>query len=156
MNVAIGFSQSADGAAPAEFARVPGGIVDATGTFVYLTQLRLGDFGVVAVNAQNGEILWERAREAKPLALVGDQLLVLAPEPRKQGVLRVHFLDVKAKGALVRESEPLTFPNARWVGDGGRATPSGRAEPSLRPKSSRQPDRPSWVSQRSTCVLAPW
>ncbi len=118
MNVALGFSQSAGGAAPAEFTRVPGGIVDATGTVVYVTQLRFCDFGIVAVDVKSGELLWDRARMAKPLALVGDQLLVLAPERGKPGVLRVHFLNVQAKGERVRESEPLTFPTAPWVGDG--------------------------------------
>lgn len=117
MTLGIASAQSVGGAALAEPTRVPGGILDAAGAVVYMRQMTSG---IVAVDAQSGMDLWQRTDLPTPhllvehqlLALVDDQLLVLAGEPCKPNVLRVHFLDVKAKGVCVRESE-ITLPD--WV-----------------------------------------
>lgn len=89
---------------------VPGGITDGAGRELYLTGEKAG---VVAVNAEDGSLLWECADATRPLARVDHRLAVLANEPGRPNVLRVWFLDVEKKGARAGESEPLILPE--WV-----------------------------------------
>lgn len=125
MTLGVASAQSTDTAAPAEPTRVPNGILDPAGAVVYMRQM---PSGIVAVNAESGFELWKRTNLPTPhlllghelVALVEDQLLVLSAEPCKPNVLRVHFLDVKEKGACVRESE-ITLPD--WVSVNGGPDP---------------------------------
>ncbi len=98
---------------PAEEARshvlLPGGLVDAAGKVVYLSDRGRG---VVAVDAANGDLLWESQGATRPLALVEGSLVALE-DPR--GALRVVMLDAK-NGTVVREFAPIA--GLPWV-DGG-------------------------------------
>ncbi len=94
---------------------VPGGITDGVGEVLYVTGAK---FGVAAVDAESGDVLWECADAFRPLVLVDHRLAVLANEPGRPNVLRVRFLDVEEKGARAGESEPLVFPS--WVDLSGR------------------------------------
>jgi hypothetical protein len=93
---------------------VPGWITDSAGKVLYLTGEKVG---VVAVDAEDGRLLWEYADATRPLVLVDHRLAVLANEPGRPNVLRVRFLDVEKKGARAGESDPLIFP--KWVDFGG-------------------------------------
>ena len=150
--------------------KVPGWITDGAGGVLYLTGEKVG---VVAVNAEDGSVLWESVAASRLLVLVDHRLAVLANEPGRKNVLRVRFLDVEDKGARAGESDPLVLPE--WVdvvsvgnhglGQGSsckrawleeRCTSTGRRPPPKRgallhrPKSSRHGIGPPPVSPSST------
>ena len=96
---------------------VPGGIRDSAGKVLYLSGEKVG---VVAVDAEDGRLLWEYADATRPLVLVDHRLAVLTNEPGRPNVLRVRFLDVEEKGARAGESDPLILPE--WVDVVSRGT----------------------------------
>ena len=95
---------------------VPGGVTDSTGKVLYLSGAQCG---VVAVDAESGNVLWQSRDGSRPLALVEDRLAVLSarPEPGVGNAMRVRYLDVEDNGARVGESDPVILPGVR-VGDG--------------------------------------
>lgn len=94
------------GEAPPEAVNLPGGVANAAGTVLYLTSLWSG---VVALDAQDGRVLWESKEAMHPLALVGKRLVALGGA---RGQLRIAVLDAEG-GSLAKESEPLAIP--AWV-----------------------------------------
>jgi hypothetical protein len=94
---------------------IPGGVCDTAGKVGYLSKPR---GGVVAVDLEKGEVLWENSDANRPLAISGNRLAVLAPEKGKANVLRVLILDTAARGKRLVESEPIKLPEWAVVGTG--------------------------------------
>lgn len=92
--------QSLPPGAPPDAVNLPGGVANAAGTVLYLTNLWNG---VVALDAQDGRVLWESKEAMHPLALVGKRLVALSGTPD-----RVVVLDAEG-GALVKQTDPV-FP----------------------------------------------
>ena len=105
--------------------KVPGWITDGAGGVLYLTGEKVG---VVAVNAEDGSVLWESVAASRLLVLVDHRLAVLANEPGRKNVLRVRFLDVEDKGARAGESDPLVLPEWVDVASVGNHGPGQRFE----------------------------
>jgi hypothetical protein len=100
--------------APARVATAfPGGFLDPTGKVVYV-QSALG--GIEAVSLESGKVLWNTEAFVQPLALLGNKLIVQAPEKGKANVIRILALNVKDKGKQLSSSDPIMFPE--WVNTG--------------------------------------
>jgi len=89
---------------------LPGGVADAEGKVGYLTD-PAGT--IVAVNLENGNVLWESKDAVKPLIVLGKKLLAQAPLKDKGNGLRIVALASDAKGKKLQESEAVIFPD--WV-----------------------------------------
>ncbi len=93
--------------------RIPGGVADAAGKNGFIAN----DKNLIeAVNLETGEALWTSDVSGKPLAVVGNRLLVQVPVPGKPNAVRVVALNTEAKGKQVTESDPVAFPD--WVATG--------------------------------------
>ena len=90
---------------------VPGGVADATGRVLCLTE---HGRGVVALNPLDGQVLWTSDLAVKPLALVEGRVAALWG---KGNVLHVVVLDA-ARGTPVMESDPIVLPPWASVGTG--------------------------------------
>jgi hypothetical protein len=99
---------------------IPGGVVDAAGKTGYVVN---ADRQLDAVDLESGKTLWTFKQECRPLAAVGDRVLVQAVEPTKPNTARVLLLD--AEGKKVKESDSLVFPD--WVIPGPTVRWSGRS-----------------------------
>ncbi len=75
----------------AEAADVPGPTVDPNGHAIYAMN---PDGGIDAISPTSGELLWRTGEAARPLAILGDQLIAQA-QPASAGVLDVVFLDTR-------------------------------------------------------------
>jgi hypothetical protein len=104
---------SAGGDGPLPATPFPGGILDQAGKVVYV-QAVAG--GIEAVSLDSGKVLWNTEAFAQPLALLGNKLIVQAPEKGKANVIRILALDVKDKGKQLSSSDPIVFPD--WVNTG--------------------------------------
>jgi hypothetical protein len=102
---------------------LPGGVSDAVGKIGYLSNPK---GGLVAVDLEKGDVLWESKDANRPLAVVGKQLAALAVEKDKQNVLRVVVVDTEAKGKKLRESTAITLPDWAVVGSGLDHTQAGK------------------------------
>ncbi len=94
---------------------IPGGVADGAGNVGYLTS---PSGGVVAVNLEDGDVLWESKVVTRPLAVAGNRLAAFMPEKGKANVIRIALLDVNAKGRKVKVSEPITLPDWAKIGTG--------------------------------------
>lgn len=94
---------------------IPGGVTDAAGKVGYLSGPK---GGLVAVDLEKGDVLWESKDANRPLAVVGKRLAALAPEKGKSNVLHVIFLDTEAKGKKVLQSGEIKLPDWAVVGTG--------------------------------------
>jgi hypothetical protein len=89
---------------------LPAGAADPDGKVGYLS----GSKGVVeAVDLEKGELLWQTKEQARPLVAFDHFLAALVQVPGKANSVRIRILDVKQKGKLVLESQPIVFPD--WV-----------------------------------------
>src|SRR5260370_5866478 len=93
--------------------RIPGGVADAAGKNGFIAN----DKNLIeAVNLETGEALWTSDVSGKPLAVVGNRLLVQVPVPGKPNAVRVVALNTEAKGKQVTEYDPVAVPD--WVATG--------------------------------------
>jgi hypothetical protein len=96
---------SADEAKPAvQF--IPSGVTDTAGKKGFVAN---ASGGVDALDLESGKCLWTYKDGGKPLAVVGDRLLVQAKDKDKGNVLRVVFIDI-ADGTKAKESDPIDLP----------------------------------------------
>jgi hypothetical protein len=100
---------------------IPGGVADADGARGFIVN---ADRGVDAVDLESGKTLWTFKDGGRPLAVVGDRLLVQVLDPKKGNAARILALDL-AEGKKVLESDPLVFPD--WVTPGPTGMWSGRS-----------------------------
>jgi len=100
---AFAAAQSSEAPATTHPLVLPGGIVDDAGQVLYLT-----DHGakVVAVAAEDGDVLWESDGIARPLVVLGERLLALRGG---KGRFTLVVLDART-GKPLAESEPVVFP----------------------------------------------
>jgi outer membrane protein assembly factor BamB len=99
---------------------IPGGVADANGKRGYLVN---ADRQIDAVDLESGKVLWTFKDGGRPLAVVGDRLLVQVVDAKKPHAARVLLLDADGKNVL--ESDPLEFPD--WVTPGPTGRWSGRS-----------------------------
>jgi hypothetical protein len=69
--------------------------------------------GIDALDLATGQLLWTREAVPGPLLATADRLYAQAPVKERANQVRVLALDTTQKGKVVRESEPITFPE--WV-----------------------------------------
>jgi hypothetical protein len=104
---------AADEAKPAvQF--IPGGVADAAGKKGFVAN---ASGGVDALDLETGKPLWTYKDGGKPLAVVGNRVLVQAKDKDKGNVLRVVFIDV-AEGTKVKESDPIELPSWAVIEEG--------------------------------------
>jgi hypothetical protein len=84
---------------------LPSGLADAAGRTGYLTMTR-GQ--VEAIDLQTGDTLWKCDAAHRALLIVGDRLFAFT---RPGDKVRIVALDVRAKGEVVLETDPLPLPS---------------------------------------------
>lgn len=108
-----GFAAAADDALAT--VHIPGGISDSAGKVGYLSSPK---GGVVAVDLEEGTVLWESKDANRPLAASGKRLAALIAEKGKENVVCVVILDTEAKGKRLLQSEPIKLPEWAMAGTG--------------------------------------
>jgi hypothetical protein len=93
---------------------IPSGVADADGKKGFVAN---ASGGVDALDLESGKPLWTYKDGGKPLAVVGNRVLVQARDKDKGNVLRVVFLDV-AEGTKVKESDPIELPSWAVIEEG--------------------------------------
>jgi hypothetical protein len=100
--------QTPQPAPPAPANVFPGGILDNSGRAAYLAG---PDDDLQAIDLLTGDILWRTHQAQVPILVVGDHLIAQAGVRRNR--IRLLTLDLKHKGEVLQESDPVVFP--RWV-----------------------------------------
>jgi outer membrane protein assembly factor BamB len=102
---------------------IPGGVTDAAGKIGYLS---LPKGGIVAVDLEKGDVLWESKEANRPLIVAGNRLAALATDKDKSNVLRVVAIDTDPKGKKSVTS-PIKLPDWAVVGTGRDHQQAGKS-----------------------------
>ena len=94
---------------------IPGGVADPAGRVGYLSNPK---GGLVAIDLEKGDVLWESKDANRPLAVIGKRLAALVPDQGASHVVRVIILDSEAKGKKLAESAEIKLPEWAVVGTG--------------------------------------
>jgi hypothetical protein len=86
----------------------PGGVLDVTGRTAFVAG---ADGALEALDLLTGDVVWKTHEAQVPLLVVGDRLIAQAGVKRNR--MRLLTLDIKHKGEVLSESDPVVFP--RWV-----------------------------------------
>jgi hypothetical protein len=87
---------------------LPGGVADPVANVGFVQHT---DGGIIAFDLKTGKTLWNLPDFGRPVALKGNQLLVLG---RGEAANRIQVLFVDTnKRELIKKSDPITFPD--WV-----------------------------------------